>query len=325
MHTPVKYEKPNIVLSRCLELDHCRYNGEMILNKFIRKLMPFVTFIPVCPEVAIGLGIPRDPIRLVGKRENIRLIQPSTERDITEEMQQYSRSFTDQLGDVDGFILKSRSPSCGAKGVKVYPTTGKVSPAFSSSGLFAAHILKKYLDLPVEEEVRFNDVGIREHWLTSIFTLAVFRKVSLEGSMKALTDFQARYKLLFMAYNQTLMRQMGNILANHDKKSFEQVCSSYAPLLRKMFIRRPRYTSNINVHMHAFGYFSKYLGSEERSFFLDLLDQYRDDMVPLSVVNNLLKSWIIRFKESYLDQQIFFNPFPTELTQIEITPDRKRR
>lgn len=311
------YIKPNIVISRCLEFDRCRYNGDVIPDKFIRKLIPYVNFTPVCPEVEIGLGTPRDPIRLVGKPGQEKLIQPSTEKDVTEPMKKFAVDFLSKLKDVDGFVMKSRSPSCGVRMVKVYPHSGKVSPSHSSPGMFSEGILKDFPDHPIEEEVRFNDEGIREHWLTAIFTLAAFRGLMQNTSMKDLYEFQARYKYLLMAYNQTLMRKLGNLVANHDRRPPREVAEDYLVLLRKVFLKRPRYTSNINVHMHVFGYFSNELPAAEKAFFMDLLEKYREMKIQLSVLNTVMRSYIIRFDEDYLSKQMYFSPFPEDLIHID--------
>ncbi|RMF90465.1 MAG: DUF523 domain-containing protein, partial [Nitrospinota bacterium] len=117
--------KPVVVISKCLEIAPCRYNGEMITDSFVQKLAPHVTFIPVCPEVEIGLGVPRHPIRLVTSQGETRLIQPATGQDLSASMQAFSRDFLSTLDEVDGFILKSRSPSCGLRDSKRYPTVEK--------------------------------------------------------------------------------------------------------------------------------------------------------------------------------------------------------
>jgi len=115
-----KWARPVVVLSRCLEFEPVRYNAQVIPNDFVRQLEPWVTFVLVCPELEIGLGAPRDPVRIVAIDGRARLIQPTTDRDLTREMNEFSQSFLSSLGDVDGFLLKNRSPSCGISDVKVY-------------------------------------------------------------------------------------------------------------------------------------------------------------------------------------------------------------
>jgi len=119
MSTALSYPRPRIGISRCIELDHCRYNGDSIGSEFVRRLQDHVDLVPVCPEVGIGLGVPRDPIRIVVRGGGRHLVQPSTGRDVTASMISFTDGFLDQLGEVEGFILKSRSPSCGAYDVRI--------------------------------------------------------------------------------------------------------------------------------------------------------------------------------------------------------------
>lgn len=194
------FSKPSVIVSKCLEFDACRYNGQLISDGFVRNLQKFVRFIPVCPEVEIGLGIPREPIRIVLKGESLRLQQPATGLDLTKEMTDFAHTYLDALRDVDGFILKSRSPSCGPKDVKVY-TEGSI-PAGKNSGLFAQEVLARFSNLAIEDEGRLRNFAIREHFLTKLFTLASFRRVKKQGTMKSLVLFQSENKLLLMSYNQ---------------------------------------------------------------------------------------------------------------------------
>lgn len=139
-----QFAKPTIVVSKCLEFDACRYNGEMIPDVTIRNLQPFVTFIPVCPEVEIGLGTPRETIRIVEENGLNRLVQPSTREDVTEKMEQFSNDFLQTLSDVDGFILKNRSPSCGTRDVKIYSSFEKAPAKGKGPGLFGGAVIKNF-------------------------------------------------------------------------------------------------------------------------------------------------------------------------------------
>ncbi len=141
--------------------------------------------------------------------------------------------------------------------------------------------------------------------------------------MKELVRFQTENKYLLMAYNQKELRILGRIVANHEKKPPEQVLGEYEGHLWNAFARSPKETSHINVLMHAMGHFSERLSSGEKSFFLNTLEEYRDERVPLSVPLNLLKSWAIRFQDDYLMHQSFIEPYPEGL--VEITDSGKGR
>ena len=183
-----EFVRPKVVVSRCLEFDHCRYNGDMISSPIVAKLKEYVDFLPVCAEVEIGLGIPRSPVRIILDNGEHRLVQPASGKDVTEDMKAFCTNFLDSVGEVDGFILKFRSPSCGFKDVKVYPSVGKSGAIGKTSGYFGGAVLKKYPFLPVEDEGRLRNARIKEHFLTKLFVLAAFRKVKSEGSMKDLVS-----------------------------------------------------------------------------------------------------------------------------------------
>jgi uncharacterized protein YbgA (DUF1722 family)/uncharacterized protein YbbK (DUF523 family) len=315
--------KPHVVVSRCLGFDACRYNAQSIEDKFVRKLARHVNFQNVCPEVEIGMGTPREPVRLVLEGDETKLIQPETGRDFTSKMERFSRSYVNALEDVDGFILKSRSPSCGLTDARVYPQIGKAPAMGKGPGLFARRVIERFAHAAIEDEGRLNNFRIREHFLTKLFLLARFRDLESRPTARDLVRFQSENKLLFMAYNQKQLREMGRVVANHEKRDLADVVEIYAHHLHLAFVRMPRVTSHINVLMHALGYFSKQLLSREKAHFLDLLELYRDAKVPLSAAIAVVQSWIARFENAYLEAQTYFRPYPLEL--VEITDSGKGR
>jgi len=310
-----EFPKPKVVVSKCIEFEACRYNGMLIASPIVNTLKDYVEFITVCPEVEIGLGIPREAVRLVQEDDKIKLKRSMSGDDHTEAMHEFSKNFLDSLTDVNGFILKSRSPSCGLKQVKLYNKIGKVQAISSkSTGLFGQAVLDMFEGLAIEDEGRLTNLHIREHFLTKLFTLTKFQL--LEMNMKELVKFHTDNKYLFMAYDQTKMRSAGRIVANHDKLPIEKVFEKYKEILYKMFSKNSRITSNINVLMHIFGYFSKQLTSPEKAHFLDQLEIYRNKQIPLVVLTAILQSWVQRFEQEYLQGQTYFQPFPRELMHI---------
>ncbi len=316
------FPKPVVVISRCIEFDRCRYNGDRISDPFVRRLKDFVDFQPVCPEVAIGLGVPRPPVRMVIDQGKKMLYQPSTGRDVTAEMEQFINEYLGSLGAVDGFILKFGSPSCGLKNVKVYVGIEKVTRTVKDSGYFGGSVQERFPGLAIEDEGRLKNFTIREHFLTKIFTLARFRGLQ-QGTMQQLVDFHTKNKLLLMAYHQSRMRKLGSIVANHEKLDRETVFARYEEILREALERVPPFTANINVLLHAFGGFKDVLSKEEKKFFLDSIEEYRDERIPLSTLLYILKTWSLRFENSYLMEQHFMEPYPREL--IDITDSGKGR
>lgn len=308
--------RPRLVVSRCLGFDRCRYNGEIVNDSFVKMLEGHVEFQTVCPEVEIGLGVPRQPIRLESSRGEIRLRQPATGRDITPEMLSFCDGFLDSLGEVDGFILKYRSPSCGIKDVKVYPENGRSGAVAKGPGFFGGAVRTRFPYLAVEDEGRLRNFRIREHFLTRLFARARFRAVRADGRMRELVRLHTENKLLLMSYNQRELKEMGRIVANPERRKVEELISDYGEHLAAALAKAPRYTSNINVLMHSMGYFSNELTAAEKSYFLETLERYRKGSLPLSAVIQIVRSWIIRFGEDYLDAQVFFQPYPEELMII---------
>jgi uncharacterized protein YbgA (DUF1722 family)/uncharacterized protein YbbK (DUF523 family) len=311
-----EFIQPRVVVSRCIEFASCRWNGLRIASDVVKGFIPFLDFQPVCPEFEIGLGVPRAPIRLVSIDEDLRLLQPATGRDVTDDMSSFARAFLDDVVEVDGFILKSRSPSCGIKDVKVYPGIGKQSAVARGAGFFGSAVLDMFPGAAIEDEGRLTNFRLREHFLTKLYTLASFRAVKAARKMGRLVSFHTENKLMLMACSQKELKILGRIVANPEHRSVDAVLADYECHLHAALRGPARYTSNINVCMHALGYFSKELSGREKGFFLDSLERYREGKVPLSVCLNLVMSWIVRFEEQYLIGQTFFQPYPKELVEI---------
>ena len=318
-----KFPKPVLVTSKCFEFDACRYNGVMIPNNFVQKLEPFVKFVPVCPEVEIGLGVPRDVIRVVEVKGKKLLVQPTTGKEVSKSMYKFADGFLNSLESVDGFILKSRSPSCGINNAKVFPNADNPVPIGKGPGLFAEKVLEKYPGVAIEDEGRLLNYNIREHFLTKLFTLARFREVKKKNTAISLIEFQSDNKYIFMSYSQREMRVLGRIASNQNQLPIEEVVSEYEKHLQIALSNHPRRSTHINTLMHGLGYFSKKLTSKEKSYFLTLLENYRNAKVPLSALLSVLESWIIKYDVEYLARQTFFAPYPREL--VEITDSGKGR
>jgi len=319
----IKATKPVVVVSKCLTFAACRYNGLMINSETVEALKKHVDFIPVCPEIEIGLGIPRQPIRVIEGKGETRLVQPSSGLDVTGKMRDFSRSYLDGLIEVDGFLLKSRSPSCGIKDVKFYAGSEHPVPLGKARGFFGQAVLERFPEAAIEDEARLENFSIREHFFTKLFALADLRRVAASGQMKELVDFHSRNKYLLMAYSQAKLKVLGNIAANHDNKDFVKLIEDYRVEFSAALSHAPKHTSHINALMHTLGYFSDKISSGEKQYFLESLQSYRNGKLPLSVPQSLIRSWIVRFNEEYLKDQTFFRPFPEDL--VEITDSGKGR
>ena len=317
------FPKPKLLVSRCLGFENCRYDGGIISTAFMNELDPYVEFITVCPEMEIGLGSPREPLRLVIENNRKYMFQPATGLDFTEKMEKFTEDYLSNLEEVDGFIMKHKSPSCGLGNVKIFAGFEGKTQHSRGPGFFGEALMKKFGGLPVEDEGRLRNYSIREHFLTRIFTIASFRKLKKEPSMKGLVDFHSNNKMLFMAYSQKKMKELGRITANHDHQNTDEVVNLYESHMLRLLKSMPRFTSWINMIQHAFGFISDQLESEEKKFFLNAIEEYRDERIPLSVLIKLLNSYALRFRQDYLLRQTFLNPFPLEL--VDITDSGKGR
>lgn len=186
--------KPILVVSKCLGFGRCRYDGGRWSEPTVESLKKRVRFVPVCPEMEIGLGLPRDPIRIVRGRSRRILFQPATKRDLTDMMLTFGAAFHARLGEVDGYILKSRSPSCGPSGVKVYAGfKGKAKPA-AGAGFFAATARRFHPGIPLEDEERLKDPAIRELFIARIFARARLRALLRTGRALNLREFDRLFR-----------------------------------------------------------------------------------------------------------------------------------
>lgn len=307
------FPKPVIVISRCLGFSACRWDGTMIENEMTRRLCGWAECRPVCAEVEIGLGIPRAPIHLVADGDTVRLIQPDTGHDYAEEMRSFCATFISSLDPVDGFILKSKSPTCGTRDVKVFQDSGRSTVTTHGSGFLGTAVLSRFPQLPVEDETRLADARLREHFLTRVFCQARLRQVMARGTMRELVRFHSDQKLLLMAYNQTALQRMNRIVANPDKHRTSEVLLEYASRYYGALARPPRSTSAINVMMMILDYFSDKLSGADKASFLESLARYRSGEIPLSSCIQILQSWVMVYKQTGLQRQSFIYPYPAAL------------
>lgn len=308
--------KPKILISKCIEFDNCRYNGQRISSDFVKKLKKFVDFVPICPEVEIELGVPRTPIRIVEKNDKLALIQPETKKDVTKKMIDFSTKFLSKLS-IDGAILKSKSPSCGIRNVKVYPTEGKSSPLRKDKGFFGNEVITKFPLYPIEDEDRLRNHLIKEHFLKRIFLFSAFRHTKNKRSIDNLTAFHKQNKFLIMSSSQKTLQKLENIVSNKENKSIDKILEDYEHHLHLAFSQSPQCDSDIHVLEYALGYISENLKPEEKHLFQKYLNEFKEGQVGLSVPISILKSWIIRFDEPYLKEQTYFSPYPEELIELE--------
>ncbi len=305
---------PIVVLSRCLGVEACRYNGKMIREDFIHHLSSYVKMRPVCPELEIGLGVPRDPIRILAGDGGRTLVQPATGRDLTQPMTTFSQSFLGTLKEVDGFILKSRSPSCGIRDTKIHDADQE-TVLERGAGIFAAAVLEHFPDAAVEDEKRLRNRIRREQFLTRLYALARLRRIARRPTREALNRFHAKNRLLLMAYNRKELDRLDKLLSDDGEPDAAFLAKEYKRRLSNALSRNPRYTSLIGVLIYALGPISKQLTDRDKALFLDRLEGFRNGKIPASGPVSLLRSWVLRHGPRDLRNQTLFNLYPMELNE----------
>jgi uncharacterized protein YbgA (DUF1722 family)/uncharacterized protein YbbK (DUF523 family) len=311
------FPTPRVVMSACLELEACRHDGHRIADAFIERLMSHVDLVPICPEVEIGLGVPREPVRLVADGERTHLVQPASGRDLSEPMRAFAARFLERLGPVDGFILKSGSPSCAVQDARVYASAERGSARVRTEpGLFAAEVLGEHDSLAVESDGRLRNYPIRHHFLTRLYALTELRELGHTSQAAGLADFQRRHKHLLMTYDQQKMRQLGAIAARSGGLSAEQAFDAYIPLFRQALAQMPRHAAYVNSLTHMYGHFKTRLSSAETHEFLSMLDEYAHNRLPLHALLAVVRAWCSRFEYAYFADQSLLEPYPRALIQM---------
>lgn len=300
--------KPKIVLSRCF-LKPVRYNGGVVVDEFVEKIKPYIEYIDFCPESDIGLGIPRSRLIIVDNGSSKRLIQPETGKDFTEKMLEYVSKAVSSITDIDGFILKAKSPSCGVGSTKLY-RNGCI--AGKTDGFFAEAIKKHFSYLPIEDEGRLRDEGIRTHFLTRIFAFSEIRNLSINPEPKKLVEFHSRYKYLLMTYSQKSLKELGQLVADPGIP-FEKKINKYRIKFYEAFLKKPSKKRHVNTLMHLMGYVSRKITSRERNHLLSLINKYSEGRIPLKLILELIKSLSYRFDNEYILIQKYLEPYPEDL------------
>ncbi len=302
-------------ISSCLLGEKVRYDGGHKLDHYLKDTLGrYVEWVPVCPEVGMGLSVPREAMRLVGDPSAPRLVTVRSAMDLTDSMLAWSREKLRELGSLHlcGFIFKSRSPSSGMRGVKVYGKSG-IHPR-AGTGIFAREFMNHFPLLPVEEEGRLQDPSIRENFIVRVFVCQRWQNMMREGSsMKDLLSFHTDHKLLIMAHSPRHYSELGKLVARDRKYIFLRLCSEYISVLMEGLKLIATISKNTNVLQHVMGYFKKNLSPGEKKELLGLIEAYHRGLVPLIVPVTLLNHYVTKYAEPYLKHQHYLNPHPLEL------------
>jgi uncharacterized protein YbgA (DUF1722 family)/uncharacterized protein YbbK (DUF523 family) len=307
-------EKIRLGISACLLGEKVRYDGGHKRDAFLADTLGrFVEYVPVCPEAECGLGVPREPMRLVGDPSAPRLVTVRTGVDHTDRMKAWAAERLDDLAkrDLCGFVFKSRSPSSGMERVKVYGLGGV--PSKDGRGIFAAAFLARFPGLPAEEEGRLGDPALRENFVERIFALRRWREARKATTRGALVDFHARIKLQLLAHSPRHYREMGRLVAGGKSRAPRDLFDAYEAMLVEALRAKATPAKHANVLQHMLGYFKKELSADEKSEALDLIEEFRTGLLPLVVPVTLIRHFVRKYRTGYLASQTYLDPHPAEL------------
>ncbi|MEJ2482890.1 MAG: DUF523 and DUF1722 domain-containing protein [Gemmatimonadota bacterium] len=303
-------------ISSCLLGQEVRYDGGHKRDRFLTDTLgDYVTWVPVCPEVEIGLGTPRPTIRLEESSEGVRLVMPSTGDDLTETMRSYSIDRVRRLEKhgLAGYVLKKDSPSCGMERVKIRDRNDV--PARTGVGVYAAELMRLAPDLPIEEEGRLNDPRLRENFITRIFSYQRWLDLVEAGpTRRTLMEYHAAHKYVLMSRNQSGMRRLGKLLGEATKESSaDRLAEEYRTGMTRVMRRVPNRKGHTNVLRHMAGYVSDGLDSADRAELTESIDRYHAGLLPLIVPVTLLRHYVRKFDVETLQNQVYLWPHPHEM------------
>ena len=334
----MKLDEPiRLGISSCLLGQPVRWDGAAKRDPFlVETLGRWVDWVPVCPEVETGFGVPRPPMRLVGDSTAPRLVVTATGEDVTERMTAWAAGRLEELAreDLCGFVFKKDSPSSGMERVRVYPARGVDGvapgavadgaagsspsaggpPARRGVGIFAGLFMRRFPLLPVEEEGRLHDPVLRENFVERVFTLRRWRAAMAEcATLGGVVDFHTRHKLLVYSHSTAHYREMGRLVAHGAELPFDDLRERYQRLLMEALRLIATPPKHRNVLQHIMGYFKLQLTSDEKRELLEVIDAFAAGDVPLIVPVTLLNHYARREQQEYLLAQYYLHPHPLEL------------
>ncbi|WP_061034441.1 MULTISPECIES: YbgA family protein [Vibrio] len=302
-------------ISSCVLGERVRFDsGHKISNFVTKELDGYFSFVPVCPEVGVGMSVPRPTIRLVSNEERIALVETKNpDNDHTDNMLTYSENKVNELQSEQlcGYIVCAKSPTCGMERVKVY---SKNNAAKEGIGLYTRTLMEKMPWLPVEEDGRLNDPVLKENFITRIYCLNDFyESMGGEPTRGKIIAFHSRYKLTLMAHHPESYRSLGRLVADVASYEIDDFFNEYRLGLMKALQKRASRKNNTNVLMHLQGYFKRSLTGKEREELATVISDYRTGLLPLLAPLTLIKHYLNTYPDEYLQQQKYLEPYPQEM------------
>lgn len=309
-----------IGISACLLGQKVRFNGGHKRARYIQDVLgKHFTFMPMCPEMGIGMGVPRPPIRLItttGKPdEGIEAVLADDHSvSFTDKLKDYAAQQAEKLTDASGFIFMQKSPSCGYTRVKLYHQNG--NPLEVAQGIFAAKLDRLLPLMPKEEAGRLNDPVLRENFITRVLAYKDWQeKVDAALTKKALLAFHVRYKYLIMAHHVPSYKTLGQLVSNFSARPLADIAHDYISTFMEALKHVATRKKNTNVLQHLQGYLKKHLQPGEKQELSQLIHHYRQGIIPLVAPVTLLSHHIQKHTDEhdYLRQTLYINPHPYEL------------
>ncbi len=308
-------KKLGVGISSCLLGHAVRFNGGHKQSNYVTDtLQQYFDFVPVCPEVAIGLGIPRAPIRLIGSAAKPRAVGTKDPTlDVTEALAAYGAEMARRLQHLSGYIFKRASPSCGMERVKVYDCNGV--PSASGTGIYAKAIMEALPTLPVEEEGRLMDAGLRENFVERVYVYHRWQQMMASGiSAKKLIQFHTAHKFIILSRGQGKGIVLGRLAARAGSEDIERLARQYIHELMQVLKQRATRKRHTNVLQHLMGYLKRHLDTDEKAELQTVIEAYRQGQIPLIVPVTMLRYCLRRFPNDYLGLQQYMAPYPDALS-----------
>jgi uncharacterized protein YbgA (DUF1722 family)/uncharacterized protein YbbK (DUF523 family) len=309
-------EPIRIGISTCLLGQKVRFDGGHKHDRYLTDTLgQYFEWVPVCPEVEVGLPVPRPTLRLEMHDGQLRLFMPKKARDLTRPMRAYAKRRVRELQNenLSGYLLKKASPSCGMERVRVYQGEGR-PPIRNGRGLFAEALMDRFPNLPVEEEGRLHDPPLRENWITRVF--AYHRLGELWGRRWGIGDlvrFHTAHKFLLLAHSPKDYRELGRVVAEAKSLARTTLRTTYENQFMSALSKRATRAKNTNVLQHILGFFKKDLDRACRQELLGHIQDYRRGLVPLVVPITLVSHYVRLLDVAYLSDQVYLSPHPKEL------------
>lgn len=308
-------EKITLGVSSCLIGEQVRYSGTHARDHYITDTLgAYFNWVSVCPEVEIGLPVPREAMRLIGHHDSTRLVTRKSGVDYTDKMLSWASRRLKELEkeNLAGFIFKSRSPSSGMSGVRVY--TEKGMPSRTGSGIFGGAFTRHFPFLPAIDDGRLHNPSLRENFIERVFVFKRWQElIRKKTGIGDLVRFHASHKLLVLSHSNVHYTHLGRIVANAKTLERSALYDTYAATLMEGLKFMATARKNTNVLMHIMGYFKKHLTSRDKKELLDVIDSYHMGLVPLIVPVTLMKHYVRKFDVEYLKEQYYLDPHPMEL------------